>query len=265
MKRMTDTEKWRDPWFRSLSGPAKYLWIYLLDIADCVGTFEINLDFISQDMGIPIGKNHFQELASRLQTVTQEKYHIPKFIKFQCGGKLGEASPWHRKLRRIVEERKLREDDDGSFFYPTTKKREEEAPGDPQKQPKPPPRRDPIMDALAAHAEASDIMEVTAKKWISIGVAKDQIRKVSPDVTPEEVKRRAENYRSHFQDATLTANALASHWGRCKDAKGATASRPKKSSDGEANRNGEDESLPFHHPEIQPQESQQPPTEEDLL
>lgn len=75
--------------------------------------------------------------------------------------------------------------------------------------------RDPIFDALAA-AEGSKLAELTKRAAGAIGVAAAEIRKASPDVTPEEVARRAANYRCVMpRGATLTASALAKHWPRC--------------------------------------------------
>lgn len=74
--------------------------------------------------------------------------------------------------------------------------------------------RDPLFDALATSTgEQPEALTATAAR--SIGVALAEIRKASPDVTPEEIMRRAENYRLHMPQATLTANALKAHWGRC--------------------------------------------------
>ena len=44
-----------------------------------------------------------------------------------------------------------------------------------------------------------------------------EIKEASPDVTPAELNRRAANYRTHYEGAALTANALAKHWIICKD------------------------------------------------
>jgi hypothetical protein len=38
-------------------------------------------------------------------------------------------------------------------------------------------------------------------------------------VTPDEIARRAVNYKTHFEGAALTAQALAKYWAKCKDGK----------------------------------------------
>ena len=51
-----------------------------------------------------------------------------------------------------------------------------------------------------------------------IATALKNIRLSTPEVTPEEIRQRAENYRSHFEGAAVTATALAKHWGKCHEA-----------------------------------------------
>ena len=51
--------------------------------------------------------------------------------------------------------------------------------------------------------------------WKRAAKALAEIREVSPDVTPEEIDRRAQNYRGHLGGAMLTSTALAKHWARC--------------------------------------------------
>jgi hypothetical protein len=81
----------------------------------------------------------------------------------------------------------------------------------PAKNPRP---RNLVMDALGALE--GDIYQIPNATWKKIGKALKTIREVAPDVTPEEINKRAENYQSHFKDAMLTSTALASHWARCE-------------------------------------------------
>lgn len=91
---------------------------------------------------------------------------------------------------------------------------EGEQPPEPPAAPKPARKRDPLFDALAL-ATNEDPSQLTPTAGRAIGVALAEIRKASPDVTPEEIHRRAEHYRQHMPQTTLTANALKAHWGRC--------------------------------------------------
>lgn len=86
-----------------------------------------------------------------------------------------------------------------------------------ERQPSAVRTRDPLFDALAVHTEGP-LDQIPRKKNRAIGVALAEIRAVCPTLTPGEIARRAENYRLHMPNVTLTANALASHWARCDKA-----------------------------------------------
>jgi hypothetical protein len=73
--------------------------------------------------------------------------------------------------------------------------------------------RNPVMDALGSLD--GNIQELNKAAWAKVGTALKSIREVCPDVTAEQIERRANNYRSHFGDAVLSSNALAKHWARC--------------------------------------------------
>ena len=51
-KRFTVTEKWNDPWYRTRSAHAKLLWIYLCDVCDVAGVWEIDLGRAAFDTGL---------------------------------------------------------------------------------------------------------------------------------------------------------------------------------------------------------------------
>lgn len=71
--------------------------------------------------------------------------------------------------------------------------------------------RNPVMDALATVAGGNP-EEVTPALWGRTAKALADIRTVCPDVTADEIRRRAANYKTHYPDAALTPNALANHW-----------------------------------------------------
>ena len=76
--------------------------------------------------------------------------------------------------------------------------------------------RNPLMDALGSLE--GDIFHLPAPMWSKVAKALKNIKSATPDVTPEEIARRAANYPTHFRDAMLTCTALASHWARCERA-----------------------------------------------
>jgi hypothetical protein len=77
-------------------------------------------------------------------------------------------------------------------------------------------QRNPVTDALAV-VGGGKVEEVT--NWKPAGIARAAIIKVTPQVTPEEIRRRAANYRTHFDGAALTPTALAKHWAVCANPK----------------------------------------------
>jgi len=82
-----------------------------------------------------------------------------------------------------------------------------------QKKPSTTRTRDVIADALA-RAENAEPLEVPASHMRTLCVKANELRKVAPDVTPEEVARRAANWSSHMRDATISGPAIVTHWGR---------------------------------------------------
>lgn len=86
-------------------------------------------------------------------------------------------------------------------------------------------KRNPLFDALA-EVEGGNPDAVTKSAGGAIGKALSEIKAVCPDVTPEEIRQRAANYRSVMPPGSLlTATALAKHWGRCTAASPAPAPR----------------------------------------
>ena len=82
------------------------------------------------------------------------------------------------------------------------------APGEPVAKERP---RDLIFEALC-EATGVEAKSLTKSGRGSLNGALRDNRAASPDVTPQEVKRRAERYARKFSGAALTAPALAKHW-----------------------------------------------------
>jgi hypothetical protein len=76
----------------------------------------------------------------------------------------------------------------------------------------------PLMDAIMLHGEQTDPLKASPSLWPKVAVALKDIRAASPDVTTDEIEKRAKNYHSHFNNASISATALAKHWGRCEKA-----------------------------------------------
>lgn len=118
LKRFTETDKWRDPWFRELSGSAKLLWEYLRDNCDKIGLVQVNFRLVSSDCGQKVAEEHMAELGERVQHFGNGRYFIPEFIHFQYG-ELSPACYPHKSIIQMVEERALRKEGT-KYFHPET-------------------------------------------------------------------------------------------------------------------------------------------------
>ena len=136
MKIYSDSEKWKDPWFRKLSGPAKLLWFYLTDNADKAGVVDLDYELASEDCRLKIGPEHLAELGSRVQLFAGTKVLIGKFIKFQYG-KLSDACVPHKRIFEAIERHGLIEGEDGVWIHPDGT--QAERPAKPAKEAKPKP------------------------------------------------------------------------------------------------------------------------------
>ena len=83
---MTDTEKWKDPWFEELSGVAKLFMFYYLDNCDCAGIwrgsfrhfqFMTNFKYTAKEM--------LADFDGKIFQLTNGSYFMPNFVKFQYG------------------------------------------------------------------------------------------------------------------------------------------------------------------------------------
>jgi hypothetical protein len=87
-KRFTDTEKWKDPWYRKLEPEMKVVWQFLTDNCDHAGfwkkdyelaSFLCGFDFNEERifLGINLGKERIKDHGEHIQVVD--------FVKFQYG------------------------------------------------------------------------------------------------------------------------------------------------------------------------------------
>lgn len=101
MKRFTETNKWRDPWFRKLSIRAKALFLWLVDHCDNAGVIDLDLESASFDIGEPIKQHHIVELSDRLKQLESGKLWLPKFVPFQYGTLTSTCTPHARVLELL--------------------------------------------------------------------------------------------------------------------------------------------------------------------
>ena len=87
-----------------------------------------------------------------------------------------------------------------------------------------PADRNDLLDALV-RACGSDPLQIVPSAWSGHAKALSEINAVSPNLAEAELKRRAQNYETHFAKPPPTPFALAKHWALC-DKPNANAPKP---------------------------------------
>jgi hypothetical protein len=103
-KRLTDTAKWRNPWFRKVPTKYKMLFLYMLDECDNAGVIHLDLDLISFLLGESFSREEFnQHLGSKISYIGEEKIIINSFIKFQNGDVSNSTHPMSKHILKELE------------------------------------------------------------------------------------------------------------------------------------------------------------------
>ena len=107
-KRFTDSEKWKDRWFRSLNPPEKLAWLYLLDNCDQAGVIHLDEELADFQIGEPVDWTAFIQNCGcdRLARVGC-KLWVVRFVQFQYGDKLSRDCKAHNPVFRSIEKHSL--------------------------------------------------------------------------------------------------------------------------------------------------------------
>jgi hypothetical protein len=85
-KRMTDAEKWKDPFFEELNNEAKLAWLFLLDDCDNAGIWQKSLKRLNYNCNSNFTEDSlYKILKDRIEIISDDKWFIPKFLTFQYG------------------------------------------------------------------------------------------------------------------------------------------------------------------------------------
>ena len=102
MKRFTETEKWRDPWFRRLPHTLKLGYLYLLDSVDNAGVWDPDYEAADFIVGIPVSWTELMAaMGPRLEVLKNGKWHLTKFVGYQFGD-LSDACKPHAQVLRLM-------------------------------------------------------------------------------------------------------------------------------------------------------------------
>jgi len=82
-KRLTDTDKWKDDWYISLSNDSKVVWQWLLDNCNHAGICKRSIGLLNVMCKVNYTEEKMIEEMDRRVIVIGNIWFIPKFIKFQ--------------------------------------------------------------------------------------------------------------------------------------------------------------------------------------
>ncbi|MEM7558447.1 MAG: hypothetical protein AAF394_04935, partial [Planctomycetota bacterium] len=104
MKRFTDTEKWKDKWFRKLKPEHKLAFLYLLDSCDHAGSVELDEELAEFQIGCDLDWDAFREaMGDRVQVLECGRLWLVKFIDYQYG-EISPTSNPHKPVRNAIEQ-----------------------------------------------------------------------------------------------------------------------------------------------------------------
>lgn len=102
-KRMTDTEKWFDEWFRKLPPLYKNFWNYLCDRCDPAGVWKKDFELAGILIGETIEEAKATDLfRSRITPLKDGYWLVSGFVPFQYGALKASCRP-HRSILSIIE------------------------------------------------------------------------------------------------------------------------------------------------------------------
>lgn len=109
-KRFTDTDKWKDEWFKKLNPAHKLLWLYISDDCNHAGIWHVDLEIAQLRIGYEseIDKDFALELFGDkiISKDNGEKWFIPSFIEEQYG-RLNSANKVHNSVIKLLSNQGL--------------------------------------------------------------------------------------------------------------------------------------------------------------
>ncbi|MDH3324046.1 MAG: hypothetical protein OEL89_00245 [Candidatus Peregrinibacteria bacterium] len=98
-KRFTETEKWENPFFDSLTIEYKIVWLYMLDKCDIAGIFKVNYRAIEFSTTVKTNEDLILEnYKDRVVFIDKETLFIPSFIEKQKNFPLNLKNKCHKGI-----------------------------------------------------------------------------------------------------------------------------------------------------------------------
>lgn len=107
-KRMTDTDKWKKPFIKSLPLEYKMFWLYLLDDCDHAGLWHADFEVAELRLGTKLSQKKAEGLFSEKVVLLDNgaKWFIPDFITFQYG-EFNEANKMYKSIIPVLKKYNL--------------------------------------------------------------------------------------------------------------------------------------------------------------
>lgn len=109
-KRFTDSEKFRDTWYRKLTPTQKCMWEYMISECNIAGILNFDLDAMSFHIGAKITEKDLVPFENKIIFIKSDVVFIPSFVIFQNGRKLNTAIGTHRAIIKLLEENNINPD-----------------------------------------------------------------------------------------------------------------------------------------------------------
>ena len=109
-KRFTDTGLYEKAWFQELPNQYKLFWEYITKKCDNAGIWSINFGMVSYIFnGLDLSEDDILEIFNgRIVKIDDDKFFIPKFIKFQQkGNELSNSNLAHRQIIKLLDDNGL--------------------------------------------------------------------------------------------------------------------------------------------------------------
>jgi len=155
MRRFTETDKWRDPWFRQIPYGTKLAYTFIVDNCDRAGVWTPDFELANFMVGYKIDWDGVKKsLGDRLVILDNGDWLIARFVAFQYGS-LTHACPPHRSIIQLIVQKHLR---NGYPLEHACLKEGLRTDPDPEQEP------EPLEEAAPAPTRAQPVKRTVPKK-----------------------------------------------------------------------------------------------------
>src|SRR5688572_18638349 len=92
-RRFTDTEKWRDEWWGSLTNDYRMIWLYLVDSCSIAGIWKKDFRGLNFNCNTNVTEQDFLRVFGERLIDKGNFFFIPKFLRYQCPKGLNSNKP----------------------------------------------------------------------------------------------------------------------------------------------------------------------------